>query len=113
MSVLLSEICSGNMHLLLCDESCTSLEPRDNNYKFYADREKLCSTKGGARALCMDNPVSQPSISVTNERDTSYFVGVKGGGSYQLVIRTLKESGKQPMRPPILVAPEGDDRSVQ
>jgi hypothetical protein len=100
------EACTGDLSLAVCDGTCSALYPSEKDYRFYVDSSKSCTKSGRQSAQCVQSATGLPRIALPKARDDTYFLGVRGSGTYYLKV-DMAVDGQSVT--PLLAAPESRD----
>jgi len=92
------EECSGNLNLFICDGDggCKGLIPGETDYSVSSTEDQVCYLKDG-QDYCVPNEEVNPRVTIgkgsEGVRSDTYFMTVKGAGTYNLRIASYSSGG--------------------
>jgi hypothetical protein len=83
------DTCVGDVELYVCDSTCETLYPSQDNFRYFTDHSRSCSvpTPGG-RAQCQYYHRETLEVTIAIAESENYFIAVVGDGVFQLRVTT-------------------------
>ncbi len=86
---LTMEPCSGTPSMFVCDDTCKSLKPSVEDYRWFSDRNRRCEKLvGESKPRCSVNQMQNGYVEIASAQRSNYLVGVSGDGSFVLSVNT-------------------------